>query len=52
MIEFGLAIKSSLEIIFKTYATNNKEAKEYFRRLKNLSEEEFNKLFIVIKLKR
>tara|TARA_Y100000004_G_scaffold137752_1_gene156104 strand:+ start:41 stop:199 length:159 start_codon:yes stop_codon:yes gene_type:complete len=52
MIEFGLAIKSSLEVIFKTNQKNIIEAQEYFRKLKDLSEEEFNKLFIVIEIKK
>ena len=38
-------------VVFKTKAGSLKEAKEYFRRLKNLSEEEFNKLFIVTEVK-
>ena len=38
-------------VVFKTKASSLKEAKEYFRRLKNLPEEEFNKLFIVTEVK-
>ena len=49
---YGLAIKSSLEVFFRVEKKNIHEAKEYFRSLKKLSEEEFNKLFIVIEIKK
>ena len=39
------------DIVFKTQARSLKEAKEYFRKLKNLPEDEFNKLFIVTEVK-
>ena len=43
--------KNSNGIVFKTNANSLEEAKEYFRKLKQLSNEEFNKLFIVLETK-
>ena len=43
--------KNSNGIIFKTNSTSLEEAKEYFRKLKQLSKEEFNKLFVVLETK-
>ena len=39
--------KNSNGIVFKTNANSLEEAMEYFRRLKQMSKENFNKLFIV-----
>ena len=39
------------DIIFKTQAQSLEEAKKYFRKLKNLPEDEFNKLFLVTEIK-
>ena len=43
--------KNSNGIVFKTNANSLEEAKEYFRKLKQLSKENFDKLFIVSKIK-
>ena len=39
--------KNSNGIVFKTNATSLEEPYEYFRQLKQMSKEEFNKLFLV-----
>ena len=54
MTSYAMVIKNAspgANVVFKTKAGSLEEAKEYFRRLKNLSEEEFNKLFIVTEVK-
>tara|TARA_B100001778_G_scaffold281455_1_gene246586 strand:+ start:901 stop:1068 length:168 start_codon:yes stop_codon:yes gene_type:complete len=54
MTIYAMALKESKDsngIVFKTSAPSLEEAKEYFRRLKQLSKEEFNKLFIVSEIK-
>jgi len=54
MAVYAMALKESKDsngIVFKTNAPSLGEAKEYFRRLKQLSKEEFNKLFIVSEIK-
>ena len=43
--------KNSNGIVFKTKAYSLEGAKEYFRKLKQMPKEEFNKLFIVSKEK-
>tara|TARA_B100001094_G_scaffold121835_1_gene117606 strand:- start:479 stop:646 length:168 start_codon:yes stop_codon:yes gene_type:complete len=44
--------KNSNGIVFKTNSNSLEEAQEYFRRLKQMSKEDFNKLFIVSEIKR
>ena len=39
------------DIVFKTQSNSLEEAKEYFRKLKQMSEENFNKIFIVTETK-
>jgi|TARA_B100001094_G_scaffold283773_1_gene296759 hypothetical protein len=54
MTTYAMALKESKDsngIVFKTSAPSLEEAREYFRRLKQLSKEEFNKLFIVSEIK-
>ena len=51
MAEYAMLIKSGNGLVFKTKANSLEEAKEYFRQLKQMSEEEFNKLFIVSETK-
>ena len=54
MTNYVMVVKNAnpgANIVFKTRAGSLKEAKEYFRRLKDLPEEEFNKLFIVTEVK-
>ena len=43
--------KNSNGIVFKTNASSLEEATEYFRKLKQMSKENFNKLFIVLETK-
>ena len=54
MAVYAMSLKkaeNSNGIVFKTNANSLEEAKEYFRKLKQLSKEEFNKLFIVLETK-
>ena len=54
MANYVMALKKSKDsngIVFKTNANSLEEAKEYFRKLKQLSKENFNKLFIVSEIK-
>jgi len=54
MANYTMALKKSKDsngIVFKTNANSLEEAKEYFRKLKQLSKENFNKLFIVSEIK-
>ena len=41
------SLRDSSNVVFKTQANTLSEAKEYFVKLKNLSEEKFDELFIV-----
>jgi len=55
MAVYVMALKESKDsngIVFKTNAHSLEEAKEYFRRLKQMPEKDFNKLFIVIESKK
>ena len=47
MTEYAMSIKNGSDIVFKTKANSLEEAYEYFRQLKQMSKEEFNKLFLV-----
>ena len=53
-MKFGLYIKhgglGKDNMVFSTYKSNLQEAKLHFMNLKRLSEVEFNKLFIVVKM--
>ena len=54
MTTYAMALKKSNDsngIVFKTSALSLEEAKEYFRKLKQMSKEDFNKLFIVTEAK-
>ena len=51
MTTYAMSIKEGNGLVFKTNATSLEEAKEYFRKLKQLSKKEFNKLFIVLETK-
>ena len=54
MTTYAMALKKSKDsngIVFKTSALSLEEAKEYFRKLKQMSKEDFNKLFIVTEAK-
>ena len=50
MAEYAMALKESKDtngIVFKTNANSLEEAKEFFRKLKQMSKENFNKIFII-----
>ena len=54
MTVYAMALKESKDsngIVFKTNSSSLEEATEYFRRLKQMSKEDFNKLFIVTEVK-
>ena len=54
MANYAMALKKSKNsngIVFKTNANSLEEAMEYFRKLKQMSKGNFNKLFIVSETK-
>ena len=54
MATYAMALKKSENsngIVFKTNSPSLEEAIEYFRRLKQMSKEDFSKLFIVSETK-
>ena len=51
MTEYAMALKNGKDIIHKTNQQTLEEAKKYFAKLKNLSLEKFNELFIVLEIK-
>ena len=51
MAEYVMSIKDGQGLVFKTKANSLEEAKEFFRQLKQLPKEEFNKLFIISEIK-
>ena len=54
MTVYAMALKESKNsngIVFKTNAPSLEVAKEYFRKLKQMSKEDFNELFIVVESK-
>ncbi len=53
MAEYAMSIKTGKnDVVFKTQSNSLEEAKEYFRKLKQMSEKDFNKLFIVTETKK
>ena len=53
MAEYAMSIKTGKnDIVFKTQSNSLEEAKEYFRKLKQMSEENFNKIFVVTETKK
>ena len=52
MTEYTMSIKEGKGLVFKTDANSLEEAKEFFRRLKQMPKEDFNKLFIITKSKK
>ena len=57
MAIYAMALKESKDsngIVFKTNSNSLEEATEYFRKLKQMSKEDFSELFIVseVKIKR
>ena len=51
MTEYVMSIKNGNGLVFKTKADSLEEAKEFFRKLKQMSKEDFNELFIVTETK-
>ena len=54
MAVYAMSLKkaeNSNGIVFKTNANSLEEAKEFFRKLKKMSKEDFNKIFIVTEVK-
>ena len=51
MTEYVMSIKNGNGLVFKTKSTSLEEAKEFFRKLKKMSKEDFNKIFIVTEVK-
>ena len=51
MAEYAMSIKSGNGLVFKTKSPSLEEAKEFFRKLKQMSKEDFNELFIVTEVK-
>jgi hypothetical protein len=54
MAVYAMALKESKNsngIVFKTNAPSLEEAREFFRKLKQMSKEDFSELFIVTKVK-
>ena len=51
MTEYVMSIKNGNGLVFKTKSPSLKEAKEFFRKLKQMSKEDFNELFIVTETK-
>ena len=47
MAEYVMSIKNGNGLVFKTKASSLEEAKEYFRKLKQMNKEDFNKLFVI-----
>ena len=53
MAEYAMSIKTGKnDIVFKTQSNSLEEAKEYFRKSKQMSEENFNKIFVVTETKK
>ena len=46
-----MSIKNGSGLVFKTKADSLEEAKEFFRKLKQMSKEDFSELFIVTEVK-
>ena len=52
MAEYAMSIKNGNGLVFKTKADSLEEAIEHFRKLKQMSKEDFNKIFIVTEIKK
>ena len=54
MAVYAMALKESKDsngIVFKTSKNSLDEAHEYFRQLKQMAKEDFNKIFVVTEIK-
>tara|TARA_R100000315_G_C5185182_1_gene107653 strand:+ start:291 stop:464 length:174 start_codon:yes stop_codon:yes gene_type:complete len=45
--DYVMSIKKGNGLVFKTKANSLEEAKEYFRKLKQMSKEDFDRLFVI-----
>jgi hypothetical protein len=52
MAEYAMSIKEGNGLVFKANANSLEEAKEFFRKLKQMPEEEFKKIFVVTEVKK
>ena len=52
MAEYAMSIKNGNGLVFKLKSNSLEEAKENFRTLKQMSKEDFNKIFIVTEVKK
>ena len=52
MTEYAMALKNGKDIINKTNQQTIEKAKQYFAEVKKMPLEEFNKIFIVIEIKK
>tara|TARA_R110002153_G_scaffold259954_1_gene419769 strand:- start:39 stop:200 length:162 start_codon:yes stop_codon:yes gene_type:complete len=52
MAEYAMLIKSGNGLVFKTESNSLEEAKIYFRKLKQMTKEDFDKLFIITEIKK
>ena len=48
---YAMSLKEGSDIVFKTQAQNYEDAYYYFRKLKQMSKEDFKELFIVSEVK-
>ena len=51
MAEYAMSIKKGNGLVFKTNANSLEEATEYFRKLKQMSKEDFSELFVISEVK-
>jgi hypothetical protein len=51
MAEYAMSIKNGNGLVFKTKSNSLEEAREFFRKLKQMSKEDFSELFIVTEVK-
>ena len=52
MAEYAMSLKEGNGLVFKTKSNSLEEATNYFAKLKQMSKEDFNELFIVSEIKR
>ncbi len=52
MKKYGMFIQNGKDLIHITHKDTLQEAKQYFAKIKQMPVEEFNKIFIVIEIKK
>ena len=52
MTEYAMSIKDGNGLVFRTKSGSLEEAKEFFRKLKQMDKESFDKIFIVTEIKK